>query len=58
MTLIRLLALLLLIGSGLCFGLFALTSDAKWKRWGIWLLKGFLAVAFVFIGLLLFTRVL
>jgi hypothetical protein len=58
MALIRLLALMLLIGSGLSFGLYALTSDPTWKRRGLWLLKGFVVVAFVFIGLLLFTRVI
>ena len=54
MTLFRLVFGLLLLAALLCFGLFVLTREPRWQRWGVVLVKwtvlaglGFFAVIFL-----------
>ena len=56
MQAIRLLILVPLIASVVCFMLFAVTGQAKFKRMGLVVLKWTLAAAFVFFGVLIFER--
>ena len=57
MQALRWLILVPLIASVVCFMLFAVTGQAKFKRIGLVVLKWTLAAAFVFFGVLIFDRV-
>ena len=57
MQALRWLILVPLIASVVCFMLFAVTGQAKFKRMGLVVLKWTLAAAFVFFGVLIFDRV-
>jgi hypothetical protein len=48
--------LLLLIGAGICFALYAGTGQARFKRWGLDVLKWTLAAAFGFFAVLLLEQ--
>ena len=56
MQALRWLILVPLIASVVCFMLFAVTGQAKFKRMGLVVLKWTLAAAFVFFGVLIFER--
>jgi hypothetical protein len=56
MQLMRLLFLLLLLASGTCFVLFAVTSRPHFKRWGWVVLKWTLVAAFGFFAVLIAER--
>jgi hypothetical protein len=56
MQALRWLILVPLIASVVCFMLFAVTGQAKFKRTGLVVLKWTLAAAFVFFGVLIFDR--
>ena len=56
MQALRWLILVPLIASVVCFMLFAVTGQAKFKRIGLVVLKWTLAAAFVFFGVLIFER--
>jgi hypothetical protein len=56
MLVLRWLILVPLIASVVCFMLFAVTGQAKFKRIGLVVLKWTLAAAFVFFGVLTFDR--
>ena len=56
MLALRWLILVPLIGSVVCFMLFAVTGQAKFKRIGLLVLKWTLAAAFVFFAVLIFDR--
>lgn len=56
MQALRWLILVPLIASVVCFMLFAVTGQAKFKRIGLVVLKWTLAAAFVFFGVLIFDR--
>jgi NADH:ubiquinone oxidoreductase subunit 4 (subunit M) len=56
MLVLRWLILVPLIGAVVCFMLFAVTGQAKFKRIGLVVLKWTLAAAFVFFGVLIFDR--
>ena len=57
MLALRWLILVPLIASVVCFMLFAVTGQARYKRFGLVVLKWTLAAAFVFFGVLIFDRV-
>ena len=50
--LFRAVMLLLLLGSAVCFAAYAITADARFKRYGLVILKWTLAAAFVFFAVL------
>ncbi len=56
MQALRWLILVPLIASVVCFMLFDVTGQAKFKRIGLVVLKWTLAAAFVFFGVLIFDR--
>ena len=56
MLALRWLILLPLIAAVVCFMLFAVTGQAKFKRIGLLVLKWTLAAAFVFFAVLIFDR--
>ncbi len=56
MLALRWLILVPLIVSVVCFMLFAVTGQAKFKRIGLLVLKWTLAAAFVFFAVLIFDR--
>lgn len=56
MQALRWLILVPLIASVVCFMLFVVTGQAKFKRMGLVVLKWTLAAAFVFFGVLIFER--
>lgn len=57
MLLVRTLILLLLLASGVCFALFALTGQARHKQRGLQILTWTLGVAFVFFAVMIWDRV-
>jgi hypothetical protein len=54
----RIVIVLLLVAAGICFALFALTSQARYKRTGLRLLGGTLVAAFVFFAILIADELL
>ena len=56
MLALRWLILVPLIASVVCFMLFAVTGQARYKRFGLVVLKWTLAAAFVFFVVLIFDR--
>ncbi|MDP1567545.1 MAG: hypothetical protein Q8L91_14985 [Polaromonas sp.] len=56
MAFFRIAILLLLVAAGISFALFALTSDARYKRTGLWILGGTLVAAFIFFAVLIADR--
>lgn len=58
MLILRFLLILMLIGSGVCFGVYAATHDARYLRWGWLVLKWALVAALLFFGVLVLERVL
>ena len=56
MRALRWLILVPLIASMVCFMLFAVTGQARYKRYGLVVLKWTLAAAFVFFAVLIFDR--
>ena len=56
MLVLRWFILVPLIASVVCFMLFAVTGQAKFKRIGLVVLKWTLAAAFVFFAVLIFDR--
>jgi hypothetical protein len=56
MVFVRVLAILLLVGAGVSFIAYIATGDPRWKRYGLLLLKIFLAAAAVFFGVLIAER--
>jgi hypothetical protein len=57
MLVFRWILLLSLLASIVLFGLFATTSDARYKRWGLITLMWTLIAAFGFFGVLIVERV-
>ena len=53
MAVFRIAILLLLVAAGICFALFALTSEARYKRAGLRILLGTLVAAFIFFAILI-----
>lgn len=58
MLLLRFVLVLLLIVAGVCFGVHALTRDQRYLRWGWRILKGSIAAALLFFGILVLERLL
>ncbi|MEO8248137.1 MAG: hypothetical protein ABI589_02100 [Burkholderiales bacterium] len=56
MAFVRGLVFLLLFGSALCFGVYALTGDLRYRRAGMVALKWTLAAAFLFFAVLIALR--
>jgi hypothetical protein len=56
MLVFRWLLLLLLLAAGVCFAVFAVTSQPSYKRWGLILLKWTLLAAFGFFAVLILER--
>ena len=56
MAIVRGLFFLLLIGSGVCFGLYAATGDMRYRRFGVVALKWTLVAAFAFFAVLIVLR--
>ena len=56
MVLARVIILLLLLSAAVSFALFALTSQQRYKRFGLNILKGTLLAGFVFFGVLIMER--
>ena len=48
--------LLLLLGAGVCFAVYAGTGQARFKRYGLVTLKWTLIAAFAFFGVLILER--
>jgi hypothetical protein len=48
--------LLLLVGSAVCFACFAITGQARFKRYGLLVLRWTLLGGFVFFGVLILER--
>ena len=53
MAIFRIVIVLLLVAAGISFALFALTSNARYKRAGLRILAGTLVAAFVFFAILI-----
>ena len=49
--------LLLLLAAGVCFALYAGTGQARYRQWGLVVLKWTLLAAFVFFAVLIAERV-
>ena len=49
--------LLLLLASGVCFALYAGTGQARYRQWGLVVLKWTLLAAFGFFAVLIFERI-
>ncbi|HYF17125.1 MAG TPA: hypothetical protein VEA40_04595 [Ramlibacter sp.] len=47
----------LLLAAGVCFAFYAATSDPRYKRWGLVILKWTLLAAFGFFAVLILERV-
>lgn len=58
MLLLRVVLVLLLIASGVCFAAYALTRNTRYLRWGWTVLKVALAAALGFFGILFLERIL
>ncbi len=58
MLILRFVLILMLIVSGVSFGLYALTHEARFARWGWLVLTWSLLAAVLFFGVLLLERVL
>lgn len=56
MLIVRWLVLVLLVASAICFVLFAVTGQAKYKRFGLTILKWTVASALVFFAVLAVER--
>ncbi|MDP3245772.1 MAG: hypothetical protein Q8M93_02270 [Polaromonas sp.] len=56
MAVFRIAIVLLLVAAGISFALFALTSDARYKRTGLRILGGTLVAAFIFFAVLIADR--
>ena len=56
MAVVRAVVLLLLVAAGISFALFAFTGQAKYKRFGLALLKWTLGAALLFFGVLFVQR--
>lgn len=53
----RWLILLLLLSAAVLFACFAVTGQVRFKRWGLFILKGTLLAAFGFFGVLILQRI-
>ena len=58
MLLFRWAVFLLLLAAGVSFALYAATSQPRYKRWGLVILKWTLFAAFGFFGVLILERIL
>lgn len=58
MAFFRILVVLLLVAAGISFALFAITSNARYKRTGLRLLGGTLVAAFIFFAILIADELL
>ena len=58
MAVFRIIIFMLLIASGVSFALFALTSNARYKRAGLRILIGTLIAALIFFAILIADRLL
>jgi VIT1/CCC1 family predicted Fe2+/Mn2+ transporter len=58
MAFFRVLILLMLVAAGISFALFALTSNARYKRTGLRILGGTLVAAVVFFAILIADELL
>jgi hypothetical protein len=58
MLLFRTLVLLLLVAAVLCFALYIATHQARWRQWGIVILKWTVLAGLAFFAVLLLERVL
>jgi hypothetical protein len=57
MLLIRWLIMLLLLGSAVSFAFYAGTGQARYKNWGLLILKWTLIAAFAFFAVLVLERI-
>jgi hypothetical protein len=57
MAVLRVIVLLLLLASALCFAAFAMTGQERFKRRGLLILKWTLVGAFAFFGVLIVERI-
>ena len=57
MPLVRWLILLLLLGSAISFAFYAGTGQARYKNWGLSILKWTLVAAFVFFAVLVLEQI-
>jgi len=57
MLVVRWAVLFLLIAAAVCFGAYAITSDPKFRRYGLVILKWTLAAGFVFFAVLIAERI-
>jgi hypothetical protein len=53
MPVVRWAILVLLVAAAVCFGLYAVTSQKRYRHWGIVILKWTLGAAFVFFAVLI-----
>ena len=58
MLLLRFVLILMLIVSGVSFGLYAATRDERYLRWGWTILRWALSAALIFFGILVLERLL
>jgi hypothetical protein len=56
MAIVRAAVLLLLLAAAACFGLYALTGQARYKRWGLATLKWTIVAALGFFAVLIVDR--
>ena len=52
----RVLFLILMVSCAVLFLLYAATGQARFKKWGLWLLQGTLFAGFLFFGVLIYQR--
>ena len=58
MQIVRGLIYFLLLLAGLCFALYAITGDQRYKRWGLVTLKWTVLAGLGFFGVLIFERMI
>jgi hypothetical protein len=58
MLIVRSLIYFLLLTAGVCFALYAITGDLRYKRWGLVTLKWTVLAGLGFFGVLIFERLL
>ena len=58
MIIVRSLIYFLLLTAGVCFALYAITGDLRYKRWGLVTLKWTVLAGLGFFGVLIFERLL
>ena len=57
MLLVRTLVLLLLVAAVLCFALYIATRQARWRQWGLVILKWTVLAGLAFFAVLILERV-